>query len=55
MEETKLMLPKVAWPARGGKEIIYRAASPRHPDYLDDIETEIGASPTRCCQLILSA
>lgn len=42
MEDPQLLLPKVAWPARGGKEIIYRAASPRDPGHLDDISTDIG-------------
>ncbi|KAK9867306.1 hypothetical protein WJX84_001513 [Apatococcus fuscideae] len=41
MEDAQVLLPKVAWPARGGKEIIYRASSPRDPDYLDKIDTEI--------------
>lgn len=42
MEETQVLLPKVAWPARGGKEIIYRASSPRDPNHLDGLDADIG-------------
>ncbi len=42
MEVPNMLLPKVAWPARGGKEIIHRANSPRDPGHLDGISTDIG-------------